>query len=147
MSGMSRWVIFVAATAGVVIFLGGCGDSGTNVPLSQIDLGRETLARCLQHHGAQFATETRDLSFFDRAEASDTASMFATYLDNPTKLFVQMWQDGDDPRDWLMWQAQPFDENKTPAEIVEAVPSKSYVAYTVNPSNAERRALEACTAG
>jgi hypothetical protein len=131
--------VTVLVVLGMLLF--GCGSDGSSDSLSEIDLSSQTLAKCLKSHGAQFATEESDLDFFDE----DSASMFATYLDKPTKLFVQIWQDSEDPREWLLWQAQPFDEEKTPMEIVDSPSAKSYVAYIVRPSDDQRQLLGACT--
>jgi hypothetical protein len=127
------------------ILLLGCGSDGSSNAESDVDFSGNSLAKCLRDNGAKFATDAGELDFFSSAEADDSASMFATYLDRPTKLFVQQWKDGEDPREWLLWQAQPFNKDKTPIEIVDSPSSESYVAYAKSPSRSQKQSLEACT--
>lgn len=123
----------------------GCGSSSDDNALSAIDFGKSTLASCLKANDATFADSINDLTFLSRAEAEDTASLFGSAYDYSAKLFVDLWEDGDDPREWLMWSAQPFEEDKSPFEIVETASSGSYVAYALRPTAAQRKALEECT--
>jgi hypothetical protein len=123
----------------------GCGTDGPSNTQSGIDFTGNTLAKCLKDNGAKFAVDAGELDFFSAAETEDSASMFATYLDRPTKLFVQQWRDGEDPREWLLWQAQPFNEERLPVEIVESPSSESYVAYVESPSQDQEQSLESCT--
>jgi hypothetical protein len=136
-------LVVTSLALGVVLL--GCGSDGSDGTQSDIDFTGNSLAKCLKDHGATFATDVDELDFFSAAEADDSASMFATYLDRPTELFVQQWRDGEDPREWLLWQAQPFDEERTPAEIVESPTSESYVAYAESPSGSQEKSLESCT--
>jgi hypothetical protein len=119
----------------------GCGSSDSHDPVGRIDFGNRTLAKCLKDGGASFATEPADISFFDES----SSSKFATYFDRAAKLIVQIWQDGEDPREWLLWQAEQFDERNTVMDIVESPTGKDYIAYVVKPSHAQRLTLENCT--
>lgn len=142
----NRMAFSVVLTSFVIgAMLLGCGSGGSGDTGSDIDFADNTLAKCLKDNGAKFAADTGELDFFSAAESDDSASMFATYLDRPTKLFVQQWRDGEDPREWLLWQAQPFDEERTPAEIVESPSSESYVAYAESPNPSQEQSLESCT--
>jgi hypothetical protein len=133
-------LIVVALLTALLQACGGSSSDGT----SSVDFSDSTLASCLKQNGATFAKEPEELSFFSQAEDEDTASMFATTYDESTKLFVQIWKDGDDPREWLMWQAQSFDKSLSPEAIVEDGPEGSYVAFALKPSEGEKSALESC---
>ena|ERR1051325_845219 len=119
----------------------GCGSSSSHVSVGEINFKNGTLAKCLKNGGASFATEPAEISFFNEG----SSSKFATYFDRAAKLIVQIWQDGEDPREWLLWQAEQFDERNTVMEIVESPMQGDYVAYVVKPSRAQRLALESCT--
>ncbi|MDX6602091.1 MAG: hypothetical protein QOF13_1293 [Solirubrobacterales bacterium] len=129
----------------VVTFVGGCGSSDGSGALAEVDFGKPTFASCLRVNGASFAESTDDLAFFSKAEAEDTASKFGFTADESAKLLIQLYEDGEDPRVWLLWTGQPLGEQKSPLEIVEAAPSKGYVAYVLHPSVAQRHAIKGCT--
>ncbi len=119
----------------------GCASSSSHESVSQVDFGDKTLAKCLRAGGASFATEPADVSFFNES----SSSKFATYFDKAAKLIVQIWQNGEDPREWLLWQAERFNERHTVMEIVDSPTEHHFVAYAVRPQNAQRLALENCT--
>src|SRR3954469_9635887 len=93
----------ITALAALMVLFGGCGGGGSDSTRDEVKFGGNTLARCLKENGAEFAVQASELSFFQE----NSSSMFATYLDKPTKLSVQIWRPSEDPRDWLLWQAQP----------------------------------------
>jgi hypothetical protein len=150
MSTMSKCRNFVGAALVVLLAATlpvGCGGSDSrhpDNPLSQVDFGKSTIANCLKTHGAFFAVSTNDLAFFSQAEADDTASKFGFAAEESAGLLVELYEDGEDPREWVVWAIQPLGEQKSPSEIVEDAPSKGYVAYSLQPSNSQRKALEGC---
>jgi hypothetical protein len=123
----------------------GSGNSEAGDSLGAIDFGDATFASCLKSSGAHFAQSSDDLDFFSVAQDEDAASKFGFSYDRSAELFVELWEDGDDPREWLMWSAQPFDEDMSPDEIVSSGSSGSYVAYMLKPSSRERQAAKDCT--
>lgn len=128
------------------LFIGcGGGDSEASDSLAGVDLDEATLAHCLKSSGAQFARASDELDFFSTAEDEETASKFGFRFDRSAQLFVELWEDGDDPREWLMWSAQRFDEDMSPEQIVSSDSPGSYVAFMLNPSRHERQAAKACT--
>lgn len=105
-----------------------------------------SLARCLEESGAEFADSSGDLKFLSIAESEDTASLFGSTYEESSELFVDLLQDGDDPREWLVWVAQPFDQERSPFEIAESGSNDSFVAYALEPTPEQRRELKDCTA-
>lgn len=135
------WAIFVLA----LLLLPGCGGQDPADALSDVDFDKATLASCLKASGARFAETSEDLEFFSQAETEDTASLFGFTYDKSAELFVDLWEDGEDPRVWLLWAAQPFEKDMSPFEIVDSAPSRSYVALMLRPSLQEQRAAKTCT--
>jgi len=135
-----------AVMAAVVALMAGCGSESSGRSSSAIDFGKTTVASCLRENNAVFAESTGDLEFFSEAEAEETASKFGFFYDESAKLFIELWEDGDDPREWLMWSAQPFEDDESPSGIMESGPSNAYVAFILEPSPSQRRSLKACTA-
>lgn len=134
-----------AMLAVATAFMAGCGGETESEPLSAVDFSHATLANCLKVAGVDFARSVDDLDFLAEAEAEETASLFASTYDRSAELFVDLWEDGDDSREWLMWAAQPFDQDMSPLEIVGSAPSEAYVAYMQEPTSQQERAVDACT--
>lgn len=126
-------------------FVAGCGNGMDRNRLNSIDFTKGTLASCLKASGAEFAVSKKDLDFLSQAESEDMVSLFGSTFEESTKLFIDLWEDSDNVREWLMWSAQPFNEDKSPFEIVDSSPSESYVAYMLNPTQQERRTAVSCT--
>jgi hypothetical protein len=147
MSKNSKFGIVALVTLFAVAQVVGCGsNSDPSNALSEVDFSKSTFASCLKANGTAFAESTDDLEFFSKAESEDTASKFGFTADESAKLLIEFYEDGEDPREWLLWTGQPLGEQESPLEIVDSAPSKGYVAYALNPSGAERRALEGCSA-
>ena len=146
MSNRIRTVYLVFGVLALALSIG-CGSSTSSNPpaLDQVDFGKATVAYCLKANGASFADSINDLAFFTEAEEEETASKFGFTADEAANLLIELYEDGEEPRTWLLWTGQPFGEQKSPQEIIETAPSEGYVAYVVRPSSSERRRLSDCT--
>jgi hypothetical protein len=105
-----------------------------------------TIAGCLLDSGATFAESSDELGFLSEA-GEEIAKAFT--VDKKSGLIVDLWekfQERDQPSEWLMWFGQPFGQGRSPFEIAAKSSGGSYVAYVVKPTDAEREAVEGCTA-
>jgi hypothetical protein len=136
--------LVVGGAMAILVGCGGADETSASLDVNAVDFGSGTFARCLKKTGAKFADSMDDLGFFVRAEDDERASYGIRY-DETAKLFVELWEDARDPRMWLMWSAQPFDESKSPPEIVLSGKSGSYVAYIREPTRRQRHAAQVCT--
>lgn len=135
----------VVAAILVVAAVLGCGDSSNSSTVQgEIDFSKRTFAHCLKENGADFAASGDDLEFFAQAEDEDSASHSGFSSDPSAQLVIDLYEDAEDPREWLLWTAHPPGESPSPLEIAERIPWEGYVAYIVEPSASERKALEGC---
>jgi hypothetical protein len=145
MSNRMRLKICVSVSLAIAsALLMACGNGSQENALNAVDHGKGTLASCLKNRGAKFAQSRDELTFFSDAQVQDTASNFGIAWDESAELFVDRWEDGEDPRTWLLWAAQPFDQEKSPLEIADSATSGSYVAFVLNPTASQRQSLEDC---
>jgi hypothetical protein len=143
-------VLAIAAT----LFIGCATSNGNQASNSdssdqtaKVNFSKLTVARCLRNGGATFAQSADQLSFLAQAEAHDMVTPYGFAYDRTAKLFIELWSKARyrDHREWLMWIGRPFNQKKSPFEIVNLSPSKSYVAYAIRPDPAQRRTLKSCT--
>jgi hypothetical protein len=136
-------LVVLSLTAAVSI---GCGDD-TGAQVKDEKRAPSALARCLQNAGARVATDVSELSFFFRARERGEASHPGFAYDKPLHAFVQEWRSvelDNTPPAWFLWAAEPFGQRRSIRNLVEDGPSRSYVAYIVTPTLAERKALKKC---
>lgn len=136
--------ISVVLGLGVIVFVLGVRGSENRSSADGVNLGRTTLAGCLQQSGAEFADSTADLKFFFKAKHAGAASKFGFTYDKSVKLFVQLWKGNEGRAGWLLWSAQPFEGKRGPAGVVKSGPPGSYVAYMRSPTAHERAAASQC---
>jgi hypothetical protein len=141
----SRWSSAAGIAVLASIVLANCGSKDDPDGTTGIARSKSALARCLANNGATFAESADELAFLAQAETNETASLFASTYEEATGLFVDLWMDDYGPPDWLMWVAQPFQEERSPVEVAESDAADSYVAYALRPTRAERRELKKCT--
>ena len=144
-------IVFAIAA---ILFVG-CATSSSNQAsnsdsidqTAKVNFSKLTVARCLRNGGATFAQSADQLGFLSQAEAHDMVTPYGFAYDRAAKLFIDLWSKARyrDHREWLMWIGQPFNQEKSPIEIVNSPPSKSYVAYAIRPDSAQRHTLKGCT--
>jgi len=129
------------------MLLSGCGHSESSSDKNEVKITNGTIAKSLQDANATFAKSVDELDFLSEAESEESIAKAFTF-DQKADLLVDLWskfkQQGR-PSEWLMWIAQPFEDDQSPFEIVESSPSDAYVAYVVKPDPAQREAVERCT--
>lgn len=141
-----RTVFSMLVIAVCAITLPACGGADTSNEVTHT-FAKSSVARCLQKAGATFAQSTGELSFLSDAEVNDKVSKVGISFDRADKVVVNLWSKHTLERgmpDWLMWIGQPFDQQRSPSEIVDMQVAGSYVAYIVGPSRLERRKLNSC---
>lgn len=132
---------------GCTVLLSACGSSDEIDRTVAVDFGKSTIASCLKAGHASFARSADELGFLFDAEADEEVSKHGLAYDKAAKIVVNVWSKvtfEDQPSEWIMWIGQPFEERRSPNEIVEAHPPNSYVAYTIKPSASQRRKIESC---
>lgn len=138
-----KYLLILVITIGL---LSGCNSDSSTADRSDLDLSDGTIAGCLMDSGATFAESSDELGFL--SEANEEIAKAFTF-DKKADLIVDLWekfQERDQPSEWLMWFGQPFGQGESPFEIADKGADGSYVAYVLKPTDAERRAVEGCTA-
>lgn len=130
----------------IAVGIAACGnDQDRTSAIQRVPPG--SIQDCLRKEGASTAESTSDLSFLSEAEADEEVSKVGFAADRAAKIFVRLWTAAsieNRPPRWIMWFGQPADSTRTPSEIVEERPEKSYVMYVVNPSDSLRQHVERC---
>lgn len=138
-------VVLISILLTVLGMSTGCGNQASDFSQASVAVDQSRIGTCLRNAGASLAEGKDDLAFFRQAQDEDAASLFGSAFEDSKMLFVDLWQDSDERREWLMWVAQPFEEEESPLEIATMDSDNSFVLYAVRPSVGERRSLKSCT--
>jgi hypothetical protein len=142
--------LMLAATAAGCLVACGNGSSISQEEARQLmaTWRKSQIGKCLADAGAHLAGSRSDIDFFLKDVAHDRADQPGFAYDRKTKAFVQVWRSApsNPPIRWLLWQAQPFEADRSVEEIVGDPTTDSWVAYVHDaPRNVFRRATRCIT--
>lgn len=106
-----------------------------------------SVERCLWEANVQFAKSVGDLDFLFEAQADEAVAKPGIAFDKAAGIVVNIWSKAEtdnEPPEWLMWIGQPFNQSRSPVEIVEGKARRSYVGYLLRPSKSQRRRAGSC---
>lgn len=146
---MSTLSKFVVATLGAacVLWSSACGDTEATATAPLPKIVDKSIGSCLVEAGASRAVNANDLSFLAQSEADEQVSKAALAFDRRARQFVRYWT-GPSPNGpaptWLLWFGQPYSAERSPMEIAELHPPKSYVLFIDHPTRAQRKDVAKC---